>query len=89
MHTSVTVALPTGYVTSPWYSPELGTNIAMGYVPLANAETGTQLWVHLPDAYADVPGEPVAAEVVDMPFRQSVNPNQREILKRKGLDAAV
>ena len=24
---------PIGYLTSPWYSPELQTNIAMGYVP--------------------------------------------------------
>jgi aminomethyltransferase len=24
---------PIGYVTSPWYSPELETNIAMGHVP--------------------------------------------------------
>jgi len=78
-----------GYVTSPWYSPELGTNIAMGHVPVALSEPGTALWVHLPDEYADTPGEPVPAEVVEMPFRPSVNPNQREILKTKGLDAAV
>ncbi|MGH3425138.1 MAG: hypothetical protein ACRDO8_10440 [Nocardioidaceae bacterium] len=30
-----------------------------------------------------------SAEVVEMPFRPSVNPNQREILKKRGLDAAV
>ena len=24
---------PIGFVTSPWYHPEKGTNIAMGYVP--------------------------------------------------------
>ena len=24
---------PIGYITSPWYHPEKGTNIAMGYVP--------------------------------------------------------
>ena len=23
---------PVGYITSPWYHPEKGTNIAMGYV---------------------------------------------------------
>ncbi|MGO2633939.1 MAG: glycine cleavage T C-terminal barrel domain-containing protein [Galactobacter sp.] len=82
-------AEPIGYVTSPWYSPELQTNIAMGYVPVALAELGTPLWVHLPDHYAEDPGRPVAAEVVGIPFRPSVNPNQREILKQKGLDAAV
>ncbi|UYM03920.1 glycine cleavage T C-terminal barrel domain-containing protein [Solicola gregarius] len=80
---------PIGYVTSPWYSPELGTNIAMGHVPMSLTELGTELWIHLPDEYAETPGEPVRAEVVEMPFRPSVNPNQRELLKQKGLDAAV
>ena len=82
-------AEPTGYVTSPWYSPEIGQNIAMGYVPVEYSDIGTELWVHLPEQYADVPGSPVAAEVVQMPFRESVNPNQREILRNKGLDAAI
>ncbi|CAN5854676.1 glycine cleavage T C-terminal barrel domain-containing protein [soil metagenome] len=80
---------PVGYVTSPWWSPELGTNIAMGHVPVALAGLGTELWVHLPEPYAEQPGRPVRAEVVEMPFRASVNPNQREILKTRGLDSAV
>ena len=80
---------PVGYVTSPWFSPELGQNIAMGYVPVELTALGTQLWVQLPDEYSDVPGSPVAAEVVEVPFRPSVNPNQREILRQRGLDAAV
>lgn len=79
----------TGYVTSPWYSPEIGQNIAMGYVPVEQSAVGTELWVHLPDHYADMPGSPVAAEVVQTPFRESVNPNQREILRTKGMDAAI
>lgn len=78
-----------GYVTSPWYSPEIGQNIAMGYVPVEHSAIGTELWVHLPEQYADMPGSPVAAEVVQMPFRESVNPNQREILRTKGMDAAI
>ncbi|HKJ11370.1 MAG TPA: glycine cleavage T C-terminal barrel domain-containing protein, partial [Ornithinimicrobium sp.] len=82
-------AEPTGYVTSPWFSPELDTNIAMGFVPVDSTEIGTELWVHLPDVYADTPGVPVRAEVVEVPFRPSVNPNQREILKSKGLEAAI
>ncbi|MGW9550450.1 glycine cleavage T C-terminal barrel domain-containing protein [Citricoccus zhacaiensis] len=80
---------PVGYVTSPWFSPELGQNIAMGYVPVDFTGVGTQLWVQLPDEYSDLPGSPVAAEVVEVPFRPSVNPNQREILRQRGLDAAV
>ncbi|MGD6978547.1 MULTISPECIES: glycine cleavage T C-terminal barrel domain-containing protein [Citricoccus] len=79
---------PVGYVTSPWYSPELGHNIAMGYVPVELAGLGTELWVHLPEEYADTAGRPVAAEVVELPFRPSVNPNQRELLRQRGLDAA-
>ncbi|MEJ3651545.1 aminomethyltransferase family protein [Actinomycetes bacterium KLBMP 9759] len=80
---------PVGYVTSPWYSPELETNIAMAFVPNALSELSTPLRVALPDEYATVPGEPVSAQVVEMPFRESVNPNTRERLKQKGLDAAV
>ncbi len=82
-------AEPVGYLTSPWWSPELDTNIAMGYVPLDCKTLGTELWVHLPDAYTDTPGIPVGAVVVETPFRESVNPNQREMLKKKGLAAAV
>ncbi len=79
---------PVGYVTSPWYSPELQTNIAMGYVPVESSALGTPLWVHLPDDYADKPGVPVGAEVVEIPFRESSNPNQREMLKKRGLESA-
>jgi glycine cleavage system aminomethyltransferase T len=80
---------PVGYVTSPWYSPELATNIAMAHVPVALAETGTELVVHLPEQYAETPGVPVPAVVVPMPFRDSVNPNTRERLAAAGLDSAT
>ncbi|EPC04627.1 hypothetical protein L861_04720 [Litchfieldella anticariensis FP35 = DSM 16096] len=79
---------PVGYVTSPWYSPELGTNIAMGYVPVELQAIGTPLKVWLPEPYAETPGVPVDAAVVEMPFRASVNPNAREIAKARGLDAS-
>jgi aminomethyltransferase len=79
---------PVGYVTSPWYSPELETNIALGYVPASLKDTGTKLKVWLPDEYSEVPGTPVDGEVVDVPFRPSVNPNAREIAKQQGRDHA-
>jgi aminomethyltransferase len=79
---------PVGYVTSPWYSQELRTNIALGYVPVSLKEIGTQLRVMLPAEYAEVPGVPVTAEVVEVPFRPSVNPNSREVAKSSGRDFA-
>lgn len=80
---------PVGFITSPWFSPELGSNIAMARVPLALTEIGTELFVRLPDQYADEPGRPVAATVTEMPFRPSVNPNTRETLAEAGRDTAI
>jgi aminomethyltransferase len=77
-----------GYVTSPWWSPELGTNIALAWVPWASSEVGTKLQVRLPDEYSHSPGVPVEGEIVDVPFRESVNPNKREVQAAKGLDYA-
>ena len=79
---------PIGYLTSPWYSPELETNIAMGYVPYEKKDIGNKLKFHLPDQYCDTPGTPVDGEIVEIPFRPSVNPNAREIAKEDGRDAA-
>ena len=77
-----------GFITSPWWSPELNTNIALGWVPWNSSEIGTKLQVMLPDEYADSSGAPVDGEIVDIPFRESVNPNKREVQKAKGLDFA-
>ncbi|PAV27257.1 aminomethyltransferase [Tamilnaduibacter salinus] len=80
---------PIGYVTSPWYSPELETNIALGYVPFEYREVGTPLTVHLPPEYAAADGSTdVSADVVNVPFRPSVNPNARERARAKGIDFA-
>lgn len=79
-----------GYVTSPWYSPELETNIALAFVPVEDATIGNTVHVHLPDEYSTGPGENcVPATVVDTPFRPSVNPNSRELAKAAGRDAIV
>ncbi len=75
---------PLGYVTSPWYSPELEINIALAWVPWEMREIGTALRVRLPPEYGmGHPDHTVAAEVVDVPFRPSVNPNAREAAKHK------
>ena len=77
-----------GYITSPWWSPELKTNIALGWVPFASSGVGTKLKVRLPEEYSESPGVAVSGEIVDLPFRESVNPNIREMVKNKGLDYA-
>jgi aminomethyltransferase len=77
-----------GYITSPWWSPELETNVALGWVPWVSSEIGTKLQVRLPDEYSESPGVAVEGEIVDIPFRESVNPNKREVQKDKGLDYA-
>nr|WP_241881356.1 aminomethyl transferase family protein [Halorubrum sp. Ib24] len=85
-----------GYLTSPWYNPDLETNIGMGFVPaeMIEAETDVPLndsvydedldlefEVHLPDEYAEEPGEPVFATAAKIPFKESVNPSAREQAK--------
>ena len=85
-----------GYMTSPWWNPDLETNIGMGFVPaeMIEAETDVPLddsvydeeldlefRVHLPDEYADEPGEPVFATAAKVPFKESVNPSAREQAK--------
>jgi aminomethyltransferase len=80
---------PVGYITSPWHSPELNTNIALAYVPLEMRDIGTRLSVKLPQEYAAPDGAlDVEAEVVEVPFRPSVNPNARERARAKGIDFA-
>jgi len=77
-----------GYVTSPWWSPELQTNIALCWVPHRLSEVGTKLTVEVPEAYCEQSGKPVDAVVVDLPFRPSVNPSAREQAKAFGRDYA-
>ena len=80
---------PCGFVTSPWYHPDLKRNIAMGYVPFdgtlnkhgfPTGNIGQQFKIHLPNEYSDTPGTPVGAEVVTIPFTRSIHPNTREIV---------
>ena len=55
---------------------------------LNSASQGTKFKVKLPDEYSVESGVPVDAEIVDVPFRESVNPNKREVQAAKGLDYA-
>ena len=85
-----------GYLTSPWYNPDLETNIGLGFVPAEKLQEVTdtplddriyeedldiEFAVHLPDEYAEEPGEPVYATVAKVPFKESVNPSAREQAK--------
>jgi aminomethyltransferase len=82
-----------GYVTSPWYNPELETNLALGFVPAEKFDIDghidevyggnieKEFQVHVPDEYAEEPGEPVYAKVSEVPFKPSVNPSAREQAK--------
>ena len=80
---------PIGYLTSPWYAPELGCNIALGYVPAGKSAVGTELLVWLPNEYASEPGQPERAQVCEVPFRPSVNPSARERAHARGQDAVL
>ncbi len=76
-----------GYVTSPWFSPELEVNIALAYVPVGQESIGTRFSVKLPEEYGvGYPDHTVQAQVVEVPFRPSVNPNAREVARYKGKD---
>ncbi|GGJ08613.1 glycine cleavage system protein T [Halobellus salinus] len=85
-----------GYLTSAGWNPDLEANVALGYVPAAklqaatdvplddsvyNADIDLEFAVHLPDEYAETPGEPVYATVAEVPFKQSENPSAREQAK--------
>lgn len=70
-----------GYLTSPWYSPKLEQNIGLAFVPADGTDLETEYLVHLPDEYAETPGEPVEGWVTEVPFQPSVNPSAREQLK--------
>ena len=81
---------PVGFITSPWYHPEKGTNIAMGYVPFDGTlnkngfpmgKVGRKFKIHLPKKYCEKGDDPVDAVVVDIPFTESYNPNTREVAK--------
>ena len=46
-----------------------------------DADLDLEFQVHLPDEYAEEPGEPVFATTAKVPFKESVNPSAREQAK--------
>jgi len=73
-----------GYVTSPWYSPDLEQNIALAYVPWDKSAVGTHLRVELPEMYQETSGRSVSAVVSEVPFVASAHPSARERRKENG-----
>jgi Glycine cleavage system T protein (aminomethyltransferase) len=84
-----------GYMTSPWWNPDLETNIGLGFVPAEKLQEETdvrlndeiyeddldlEFEVQLPDRYSKS-DESVFATVAEVPFKESVNPSAREQAK--------
>ena len=73
-----------GYITSMWYSPAQGSNIALAFLPVKMTEIGTELHVQLPDVYASSPGKPDCATVVPVPFKKVDSAEERTGMKDGG-----
>jgi len=71
-----------GYVTSAWYSPTQGSNIALAMLPVDLAEIGTDLEVALPTKYSNSPTVP--AKVEKTPFREPARGNEGTGLRLTG-----
>lgn len=71
-----------GYVTSAWYSPTQGCNIAIAMLPIKYTELGTHLGVALPNRYKDQDVDD--AEVVKTPFKQPEKGNEGRGLRLTG-----
>ena len=83
------------FLFAPWlFFPGWWTTatLLLAIVALRIAEArgyrlGTALRVQLPEIYRDGDEPSVAGEVVEVPFRASVNPNSREVARARGSDA--
>jgi len=71
-----------GYVTSAWYSPTQGCNIAMAMLPVGYTEFGTKVGVALPNRYKENDVDP--AVVVKTPFKQPPKGNEGTGLRTTG-----
>jgi len=71
-----------GYVTSAWYSPAQGCNIAMAMLPVRCAELGAKFGVALPNRYKENDVDP--AEVCKTPFAAPPKGNEGTGLRTTG-----
>jgi len=71
-----------GYVTSAWYSPANGCNIAMAMLPIKYTEIGAKVGVALPNRYKENDVDP--AEVCTTPFKQPPRGNEGTGLRMTG-----
>jgi len=71
-----------GYVTSAWYSPAQGCNIAMAMLPNKYTEIGANVGVALPNRYKENDVDP--AEVCVTPFKQPPKGNEGTGLRLTG-----
>jgi len=71
-----------GYVTSAWYSPAQGCNIAMAMLPVKYTELGTKIGVALPNRYKN--DDVDMAEVCKTPFKQPPKGNEGRGLNLTG-----
>jgi aminomethyltransferase len=93
-----------GYLTSPWWNPDLETNIGMGFVPaekiqavtdtplndeIYDEELDLEFEVHLPDEYSEDGEDGTFATAAKVPFKESVNPSAREQAKLHAREEAA
>merc|ERR1712087_870614 len=71
-----------GYVTSAWFSPTQGCNIAMAMLPVKYTALGTKLGVALPNRYKENDVDP--AEVCATPFKAPPKGNEGTGLRLTG-----
>jgi aminomethyltransferase len=71
-----------GYVSSAWFSPEQGSNIALAMLPIEYTEYDTEVEVALPKRYSDNPTE--KSIVTKTPFKQPAAGNEGRGLNMTG-----
>jgi len=71
-----------GYVSSAWYSPEQGNNVALAMLPVEYTAIGTELSVAMPKRYSDKATEKCVVEKT--PFKAPAKGYEGRGLKETG-----